>query len=116
MLEKGFGLNYFAIFMFKNKWKHLLAFANLWIFFAFFLFGSLKSVNHFFLTVKIITTNNALILFLFFQMYAEALNENERLKSRLQDSKQELAKIRSQLEKVTQVGGENNWIIIDTSF
>lgn len=38
-------------------------------------------------------------------MYAEALNENERLKSRLQDSKQELAKIRSQLEKVTQVNG-----------
>lgn len=38
-------------------------------------------------------------------MYAEALNENERLKSRLQDSKQELAKIRSQLEKVTQVHG-----------
>ncbi|XP_075897767.1 protein phosphatase 1 regulatory subunit 12B isoform X1 [Nelusetta ayraudi] len=36
------------------------------------------------------------------KMYAEALNENERLKSRLQDSKQELAKIRSQLEKVTQ--------------
>lgn len=36
-------------------------------------------------------------------MYAEALHENERLKSRLQDSKQELAKIRSQLEKVTQV-------------
>lgn len=68
---------------------------------------------------------------IFFQMYAEALNENERLKSRLQDSKQELAKIRSQLEKVTQVGGakrwklnkidrkiteRNNWIIIDTSF
>lgn len=39
-------------------------------------------------------------------MYAEALNENERLKSRLQDSKQELAKIRSQLEKVTQVKEE----------
>lgn len=38
-------------------------------------------------------------------MYAEALNENDRLKSRLQDSKQELAKIRSQLEKVTQVPG-----------
>lgn len=37
------------------------------------------------------------------QMYAEALHENERLKSRLQDSKQELVKIRSQLEKVTQV-------------
>ncbi|XP_029974820.1 protein phosphatase 1 regulatory subunit 12B isoform X2 [Salarias fasciatus] len=36
------------------------------------------------------------------KMYAEALHENERLKSRLQDSKQELAKIRSQLEKVTQ--------------
>lgn len=36
-------------------------------------------------------------------MYAEALHENERLKSRLQDSKQELVKIRSQLEKVTQV-------------
>ncbi|XP_037539783.1 protein phosphatase 1 regulatory subunit 12B [Nematolebias whitei] len=34
--------------------------------------------------------------------YAEALHENERLKSRLQDSKQELVKIRSQLEKVTQ--------------
>lgn len=39
----------------------------------------------------------------YFQMYAEALHENERLKSRLQDSKQELVKIRSQLEKVTQV-------------
>ncbi|XP_061700206.1 protein phosphatase 1 regulatory subunit 12B-like isoform X5 [Syngnathoides biaculeatus] len=36
------------------------------------------------------------------KMYAEALQENERLKSRLQDSKQELVHIRSQLEKVTQ--------------
>lgn len=36
------------------------------------------------------------------KMYTEALHENERLKSRLHDSKQELAKIRSQLEKVTQ--------------
>ncbi|KAA8590790.1 hypothetical protein FQN60_001733 [Etheostoma spectabile] len=36
------------------------------------------------------------------KMYAEALHENEKLKSRLQDSKQELVKIRSQLEKVTQ--------------
>ncbi|KAK2897381.1 hypothetical protein Q8A73_013761 [Channa argus] len=36
------------------------------------------------------------------KMYSEALRENERLKSRLQDSKQELIKIRSQLEKVTQ--------------
>ncbi|KAM9752868.1 protein phosphatase 1 regulatory subunit 12B-like isoform 3-T3 [Menidia menidia] len=36
------------------------------------------------------------------KMYAEALQENERLKSRLQDSKQELVKIRSQLEKITQ--------------
>ncbi|KAM9855497.1 protein phosphatase 1 regulatory subunit 12B isoform 2-T2 [Aulostomus maculatus] len=36
------------------------------------------------------------------KLYAEALQENERLKSRLQDSKQELVKIRSQLEKVTQ--------------
>ncbi|XP_069383601.1 protein phosphatase 1 regulatory subunit 12B isoform X3 [Paralichthys olivaceus] len=36
------------------------------------------------------------------KMYAEALHENERLKSRLHDSKQELVKIRSQLEKVTQ--------------
>ncbi|KAG7221582.1 hypothetical protein INR49_017113 [Caranx melampygus] len=36
------------------------------------------------------------------KMYAEALHENERLKSRLQDSKQELVKIRAQLEKVTQ--------------
>uniref|UniRef100_A0A3B4X2T4 Protein phosphatase 1 regulatory subunit 12B-like n=2 Tax=Seriola lalandi dorsalis TaxID=1841481 RepID=A0A3B4X2T4_SERLL len=36
------------------------------------------------------------------KMYAEALHENERLKSRLQDSKQELVKIRSQLGKVTQ--------------
>ncbi|MEQ2262140.1 hypothetical protein XENORESO_019244 [Xenotaenia resolanae] len=35
-------------------------------------------------------------------MYTEALQENERLKSRLQDSKQELVKIRSQLEKVAQ--------------
>ncbi|XP_058499412.1 protein phosphatase 1 regulatory subunit 12C isoform X3 [Solea solea] len=36
------------------------------------------------------------------KMYADALHENERLKSRLQDSKQELVKIRTQLEKVTQ--------------
>ncbi|XP_061128869.1 protein phosphatase 1 regulatory subunit 12B-like isoform X7 [Syngnathus typhle] len=36
------------------------------------------------------------------KMYADALHENDRLKSRLQDSKQELVSIRSQLEKVTQ--------------
>lgn len=36
-------------------------------------------------------------------MYAEALQENEKLKSKLHDSKKELVKIRSQLEKVTQV-------------
>ncbi|XP_068453174.1 protein phosphatase 1 regulatory subunit 12B-like isoform X2 [Clinocottus analis] len=36
------------------------------------------------------------------KMYAEALHENEKLKSRLHDSKYELVKIRSQLEKVTQ--------------
>ncbi|XP_062315348.1 protein phosphatase 1 regulatory subunit 12B-like isoform X2 [Osmerus eperlanus] len=36
------------------------------------------------------------------KMYEEALTENEKLKSRLDDSKQELAKIRTQLEKVTQ--------------
>ncbi|XP_071379300.1 protein phosphatase 1 regulatory subunit 12B-like isoform X1 [Centroberyx affinis] len=36
------------------------------------------------------------------KMYQDALRENEKLKSRLQDSKQELARIRSQLEKVTQ--------------
>ncbi|XP_055366177.1 protein phosphatase 1 regulatory subunit 12B [Betta splendens] len=36
------------------------------------------------------------------KMYTDALHENERLKSRLQDSKQELVKIRCQLEKVTQ--------------
>ncbi|KAG7257340.1 hypothetical protein CRUP_037296, partial [Coryphaenoides rupestris] len=36
------------------------------------------------------------------RMYETALQENEQLKSRLRDSKQELAKIRSQLEKVTQ--------------
>uniref|UniRef100_A0A3B3BFS4 Protein phosphatase 1, regulatory subunit 12B n=1 Tax=Oryzias melastigma TaxID=30732 RepID=A0A3B3BFS4_ORYME len=36
------------------------------------------------------------------KMYADALEENERLKSKLQDSKQELVKIRSQLEKLTQ--------------
>uniref|UniRef100_A0A096LRB9 Protein phosphatase 1, regulatory subunit 12B n=1 Tax=Poecilia formosa TaxID=48698 RepID=A0A096LRB9_POEFO len=36
------------------------------------------------------------------KMYTEALQENERLKSRLHDSKQELVKIRSQLEKVAQ--------------
>ncbi|KAL6119262.1 uncharacterized protein ACO6RY_03873 [Pungitius sinensis] len=35
-------------------------------------------------------------------MYAEALHENEKLKSRLQDSKHELVKIRSQLDKVSQ--------------
>uniref|UniRef100_A0A8C9VD12 Protein phosphatase 1, regulatory subunit 12B n=1 Tax=Scleropages formosus TaxID=113540 RepID=A0A8C9VD12_SCLFO len=37
------------------------------------------------------------------KMYEDALAENEKLKSRLEDSKQELAKIRMQLEKVTQV-------------
>ncbi|TNN73499.1 Protein phosphatase 1 regulatory subunit 12A [Liparis tanakae] len=37
-----------------------------------------------------------------YRMYAEALHENEKLKSRLHDSKHELVKIRSQLEKVTQ--------------
>lgn len=36
-------------------------------------------------------------------MYADALEENDRLKSKLQDSKQELVKIRSQLERLTQV-------------
>lgn len=36
-------------------------------------------------------------------MYEDALAENEKLKSRLEDSKQELAKVRTQLEKVTQV-------------
>ena len=36
-------------------------------------------------------------------MYETALHENDKLKSRLRDSKQELAKIRSQLDKVTQV-------------
>lgn len=36
------------------------------------------------------------------KMYEEALTENEKLKSRLDDSKQELAKIRTQLEKVAQ--------------
>lgn len=39
-------------------------------------------------------------------MYAEALHENERLKSRLQDSKKELDKVRSQLERVNQVGAK----------
>lgn len=36
------------------------------------------------------------------KLYEDALTENEKLKSRLEDSKQELAKIRSQLDKVTQ--------------
>lgn len=36
-------------------------------------------------------------------MYEDALGENEKLKTRLHDSKQELTKLRSQLEKVTQV-------------
>lgn len=49
------------------------------------------------------------IHFVHCQMYAEALHENERLKSRLQDSKQELGKIRSQLEKVTQVQKTERW-------
>ncbi|XP_061114111.1 protein phosphatase 1 regulatory subunit 12B isoform X8 [Conger conger] len=38
----------------------------------------------------------------FKKMYEDALAENEKLKSRLEDSKQELASIRTQLEKVTQ--------------
>ncbi|XP_072512576.1 protein phosphatase 1 regulatory subunit 12B isoform X3 [Salminus brasiliensis] len=36
------------------------------------------------------------------KLYEDALAENEKLKTRLEDSKQELAKIRSQLDKVTQ--------------
>ncbi|KAM6976705.1 protein phosphatase 1 regulatory subunit 12B isoform 2-T2 [Aplochiton taeniatus] len=36
------------------------------------------------------------------KMYEDALHENEKLKSRLQDSKQELVKIRTQLGKLTQ--------------
>ncbi|KAJ8383823.1 hypothetical protein AAFF_G00213930 [Aldrovandia affinis] len=36
------------------------------------------------------------------KMYEDALAENEKLKSRLEDSKQDLAKIRTQLERVTQ--------------
>lgn len=45
-------------------------------------------------------------------MYAEALHENERLKSRLQDSKKELDKIRSQLERVTQVEGRKSYKMV----
>ncbi|KAK9953954.1 hypothetical protein ABG768_016066 [Culter alburnus] len=36
------------------------------------------------------------------KLYEDALAENEKLKSRLDDSKQELTKIRSQLDRVTQ--------------
>lgn len=36
------------------------------------------------------------------KMYEDALSENEKLKSRLEDSKQELSKIRSQLDRVAQ--------------
>ncbi|XP_063065461.1 protein phosphatase 1 regulatory subunit 12B isoform X2 [Engraulis encrasicolus] len=36
------------------------------------------------------------------KLYEDALSENEKLKSRLADSKQELVKIRNQLQKVTQ--------------
>ncbi|XP_064778737.1 protein phosphatase 1 regulatory subunit 12B-like isoform X1 [Oncorhynchus masou masou] len=36
------------------------------------------------------------------KMYEDALAENDKLKSRLDDSKQELTKIRTQLDKVTQ--------------
>ncbi|KAI4893027.1 hypothetical protein NFI96_034249 [Prochilodus magdalenae] len=36
------------------------------------------------------------------KLYEDALVENEKLKTRLEDSKQELAKIRSQLDKVAQ--------------
>ncbi|XP_051946932.1 protein phosphatase 1 regulatory subunit 12B-like isoform X3 [Xyrauchen texanus] len=36
------------------------------------------------------------------KLYEDALAENEKLKSRLENSKQELSKIRSQLDKVTQ--------------
>nr|XP_015197712.1 PREDICTED: protein phosphatase 1 regulatory subunit 12B-like isoform X7 [Lepisosteus oculatus] len=36
------------------------------------------------------------------KMYEDALAENEKLKSKLEDSKKELAKIRTQLDKVTQ--------------
>ncbi|XP_030625865.1 protein phosphatase 1 regulatory subunit 12B isoform X2 [Chanos chanos] len=36
------------------------------------------------------------------KLYEDALTENEKLKSRLEESKQELAKIRTQLDKVTQ--------------
>ncbi|XP_012676302.1 protein phosphatase 1 regulatory subunit 12B-like isoform X1 [Clupea harengus] len=36
------------------------------------------------------------------KLYEDALSENDKLKSRLADSKQELVKIRNQLQKVTQ--------------
>uniref|UniRef100_A0AAY4CBC0 cGMP-dependent protein kinase interacting domain-containing protein n=1 Tax=Denticeps clupeoides TaxID=299321 RepID=A0AAY4CBC0_9TELE len=36
------------------------------------------------------------------KLYEDALTENEKLKSRLDDNKQEMSKIRSQLEKVVQ--------------
>uniref|UniRef100_A0A673HNG0 Protein phosphatase 1 regulatory subunit 12B-like n=1 Tax=Sinocyclocheilus rhinocerous TaxID=307959 RepID=A0A673HNG0_9TELE len=36
------------------------------------------------------------------KLYEDALTENEKLKSRLEDGKQELTKIRSQLDRVTQ--------------
>uniref|UniRef100_A0A8C2IW09 cGMP-dependent protein kinase interacting domain-containing protein n=1 Tax=Cyprinus carpio TaxID=7962 RepID=A0A8C2IW09_CYPCA len=46
---------------------------------------------------------NSTLVCLIYQLYEDALTENEKLKSRLQDSKQELTKIRSQLDRVTQV-------------
>ncbi|XP_073679330.1 protein phosphatase 1 regulatory subunit 12B isoform X2 [Garra rufa] len=36
------------------------------------------------------------------KLYEDALSENEKLKSRLEDSKQELTKIRSQLDRIAQ--------------
>lgn len=62
-------------------------------------YSELNSYSGYFL---ILLSFFSLSLFLL-KMYAEALHENERLKSRLHDSKQELVKIRAQLEKVTQV-------------
>ena len=47
-------------------------------------------------------------------MYEDALAENDKLKSRLDDSKQELTKIRTQLDKVTQVQhsrSASDWLI-----
>lgn len=43
------------------------------------------------------------------QLYESALTENQKLKTKLQEAQQELADVKSRLDKVAQVRGHGGW-------